>query len=408
MELYFPLILDGATGTELQKRGYANEECAESWVLHHPETIIEIQKNYVEAGSNIVYAPTFGANRVKLEENGIFNQVKTYNKDLAAISKQAVGKQAFVAADIAPTGKFLAPLGDTPFDEMVEIYKEQAQALEDANVDLFVIETMMTVPDARAAVLAIKSVSNKPVFVSFTCDKDGKTLTGTDVTAALMIMQGMGVDAFGLNCSVGPEDMLVQLKRLAEYAEVPLIAKPNAGTPVVVDGKTTFQLKADEFATFLPEFIDTGVCIFGGCCGSDESFIKVIADTVKGAKMITPTSFEEKFPNMLPIATEKEVTLLTADTAISTIVPCDENLAEAIEDAEESNDPILAIEIKSMEEIDEFANNQFAITKPLCIVTEDAEVLEEALKLYQGRPMYEGSLDEKVLQPLAKKYGVVY
>ena len=214
MELSFPLILDGATGTELQKRGFTGGECAEKWVLEHPEAIQEIQRAYVRAGSRVVYAPTFGANRTKLEAHGLFNVTADYNRRLAALSREAVGDLALVAGDLAPTGLMLYPLGDTTFEELVEIYTEQAAALEEAGVDLFVIETMMTVAEARAAVLAVRSVSRKPVFVSFTCDGNGRTLTGSDVAAVLQIMQGMEIDAFGLNCSVGPAEMLVQLRRL--------------------------------------------------------------------------------------------------------------------------------------------------------------------------------------------------
>ncbi|MBR4090584.1 MAG: homocysteine S-methyltransferase family protein, partial [Mogibacterium sp.] len=192
MELYFPLILDGANGTELQKRGYYGSKCTEAWVLEHPEVMKQLQKEYIEAGSDIVYAPTFGANRVKLEENGFFNMVKDFNKRLVEISKEAAAGKALVAGDIATSGKFLAPLGDISFSELYDMYHEQAEAMEEAGVDMFVIETIMTVPDARAALLAVKDVSDKPVLVSFTCDENGRTLTGSDVRAALVIMQGMG------------------------------------------------------------------------------------------------------------------------------------------------------------------------------------------------------------------------
>ncbi|WP_432619872.1 homocysteine S-methyltransferase family protein, partial [Butyricicoccus sp.] len=259
MELQLPLILDGATGTQLQKRGYTNEQCAEQWVLEHPEAIQDIQKNYVAAGSNIVYASTFGANRIKLEGNGIHGQTTEYNTRLVGLSREAVGQKAMVAGDIAPTGKFLYPIGDLSFDDLLDVYTEQAKALEDAGVDVFVIETTMTIPEARAAILAVKSISDKPVFVTFTCDENGKTLTGTDVTAALVIMQSMGADAFGLNCSVGPDKMLIQLERMAEYAQVPLIAKPNAGIPEMVDGKAVYTCKPEEFAALVPEMAAAGV-----------------------------------------------------------------------------------------------------------------------------------------------------
>ena len=215
MELYFPLVLDGANGTELQKRGYDGSICTETWVLEHPEVMMQLQKEYIEAGSNVIYAPTFGANRVKLEENGIFNQVADYNKRLVAVSREAAeGTGALVAGDIATTGKFLAPVGDVTFDELYDIYHEQAEAIADAGADMFVIETIMTVPDARAALLAVRDVTDKPVLVSFTCDEKGRTLTGSDVLAAMVIMQGMEADAFGHDTIVVVRDHKLWQKQM--------------------------------------------------------------------------------------------------------------------------------------------------------------------------------------------------
>ena len=254
MEMQFPVILDGATGTELQKRGFTGDMSAEQWVLEHPESILEIQRKYVASGSNVLYAPTFGGNRQKLEERGIFNRTEEMNKALALLSKQAADGKAWVAGDIAPTGRFLAPLGDASFEELVEIYTEQAAGLEQAGVDLYVIETMMTLTDARAAVLAVRSMSKKPILVSFTC------------VAALSVMEGMGVSAFGLNCSAGPEQMLPQLQRLHKYARVPLIAKPNAGMPEIVNGEAVYNCPPEEFVALVPEMLKAGVVLFGGCC----------------------------------------------------------------------------------------------------------------------------------------------
>lgn len=405
MEVQFPLILDGATGTQLQKRGYSNGLCAEQWVLEHPEAIIDIQKQYIEAGSQVVYAPTFGANRVKLEENGIFNQVEDYNMRLVALSKKAADGKALVAGDIAPTGKFLAPMGDASFEEIVEIYTEQASALEKAGVDLYVIETTMTVPEARAAVLAVKSVSKKPVMVTFTCDETGKTLTGTDVTAALVIMQGMGVDAFGLNCSVGPEDMLIQLRRLGEYAQVPLIAKPNAGMPEIEDGKTVYRCTPEEFSTVVPDFAAAGVAIFGGCCGTEVGHVKALKDTSAVSAFKKPQPLHS---DMLTVATEKQTFTVPVNVQTGSIIPADENLGDAIESAADSSDPVLAIRIENEEELENFGDEQFAISKPLCLVCEDIELLEAALRLYQGTALYEGSIDKELLAPLSQKYGLIY
>ena len=404
MEVKFPLILDGATGTQLQKRGYTGEICAEAWTLEHPGTIQQIQAEYIAAGSRVLYAPTFGANRVKLEENGIFNQVEDYNLRLVSICRQGAGPDAYVAGDMTSVGKFLLPMGDISFEELTEIYTEQAAALEKAGVDLFAIETIMTLPEARAALLAVKSVSQKPVIVTFTCDETGKTLTGTDVTAALAVMQGMGADAFGLNCSVGPEDMLVQIRRLSEYAQVPLIAKPNAGMPEIENGKTVYRCTPEEFAALVPQLADAGVALFGGCCGTEAAHVKAVADAAAAATIRKPAP---KSPDQLLLATEKEAYLLPADVQCSVVLAADETLEDALDEVCGGDDVLIGVRIDSEEALENFGDAQYAVAKPLCIFCEDAALLEAALRMYQGRAMYEGSLPEEVLLPLCRKYGLV-
>ena len=397
MEMRFPLILDGATGTQLQKRGYQGDVSAEQWVLDHPDSIQDIQRRYVQAGSRVVYAPTFGANRQKLEERGIFNQTAEYNRRLTALSQQAVEGRAWVAGDISPTGLFLSPLGEASFEELVDIYAEQAAGLEQAGVDLFVVETMMTLADARAAVLAIRSVSDRPIFVTFTCDESGRCLSGTDVAAALVVLQGMGVSAFGLNCSTGPEQMLKQLRRLRDYAREPLIAKPNAGMPVTVDGKTTYDCTPEEFVRWVPDMLQAGTAIFGGCCGTDEDYIAALAGALKNAKFVRP---EPKYPDLLPAATEKDVCYLPVDAGHGPVVSGAEHMEDGLTDALEDGFPMVAVAINSWEDVDALADCQYMISKPLCLVCDDGAVLEAALRSYQGRALYEGAIPEETLARL--------
>jgi len=404
MELYFPLILDGANGTELQKRGYDGSKCTEAWVLEHPEVIIQLQKEYIEAGSDIVYAPTFGANRVKLEENGIFNMVGDFNKRLVGISKEAAEGKALVAGDIATSGKFLAPLGDITFSELYDIYREQAEAMEEAGVDLFVIETIMTVPDARAALLAVKDVSDKPVIVSFTCDENGRTLTGSDVRAALVVLQGMGIDAFGLNCSTGPAEMLEQAKRLRDLAEVPVAIKPNAGLPKTVDGETVYDCPPDEFVKHTKEFAELGAGLFGGCCGTGPEHIAKIAPELRGFELRKP---DPQHRNKIVCATEKDVFILEAGIEAGEIIDCGPDLEEKIRKANKSDSQIITIRISCEPDIDEFEAAQYAIRKPLCIVCDDAALLSEALTLYQGRALYAGGLSDEELAPMVRRYGLI-
>ena len=404
MEIRFPLILDGATGTQLQKRGFEGDISTEQWVLAHPEAIQDVQRRYADAGSQVIYAPTFGANRQKLEERGIFNRTADFNRRLAALSREAADGRAWIAGDLAPTGLFLAPLGEASFEDLVDIYTEQAAGLEEAGVDLFVIETMMTLSDARAAVLAVRSVSDKPIFVSFTCDESGRSLSGTDVTAALTVLQGMGISAFGLNCSTGPEQMLVQLRRLREYARVPLIAKPNAGMPITVGGKTVYDCTPEDFTAFVPAMLESGVAVFGGCCGTTAAHIKALRDALKDAKFVPPAP---QHTDLLPAATEKLPCYLPVDAGHGAVLTAGADLEDRLADALDGDAPMVALRIDTWEDIDALTDVQYLLTKPLCLVCDDAELLEAALRVYQGRALYEGVLPEAALLPLCDRYGLL-
>lgn len=402
MNIKFPMILDGAMGTQLQKRGLKPGMCPERWSCEHPDAVLEVQRAYVEAGSDVIYSPTFGANALRLESHGEFNKVEELNRKLVGLSKTAAGGNALVAGDISSSGGMLYPLGDMSFEDFFQIYCEQAKALEDAGVDLFAIETMTNIPEARAAVLAVKSVSSKPIFVTFSCDENGKTMMGTDICAALQILQGMGIDAFGMNCSVGPEEAIAQMKRLYKYSCVPLIAKPNAGLPETVDGETVYTVGPEEFAAFIPALAEAGANIFGACCGSHEKTIQAIKNTLKGIDMKEPNPEDSE---MLPCATEKELFMLEPSVSCEIVLPCDDELEDAICDLDEGE--LFGIEIKSSEDVAIFADCQYAIKNPLCLLCDDAVLLEKALRAYQGRALYEGELPDDELMPLVEKYGLI-
>ena len=405
MELYLPLILDGATGTELQKVGFTGEVCAEQWLIDDPAPIIELQKRYINAGSNVVYTPTFGGNRVKLEENRIFNRTAEYNRKLAGFSREAAGDKALVAGDIAPTGLFVTPLGPYTFDDLVEAYEEQVEGLEEAGVDLFIIETMMTLSDARAAITAVKNKSRKPVIVSFTCDENGKTLTGGDVEACLVIMQSMGADVFGLNCSVGPKDMVPSLKKLSRYAEIPLAAKPNAGKPEMVGGKAVYNCDPSEFEECIPEYAACGVQLFGGCCGTDDRYIKAIKDTLEGLELRKP---DPEVKDKLVCATEKHVFEIDPAERCGNILEAKLDMADDIERENESGSAFISVRLNSLGDAECLRDNMYVLEKPLCIVCDDSEVLEKMLKDYQGRALYEGNISADRLEVFSKKYGLIF
>lgn len=398
-----PILLDGATGTELYRRGMPQGVSTEAWVLEHPDALLELQRSYLDAGTQVLLTPTFGANRAAMARHGLEGQVEDYNRRLTALSRQAAQGRALVAGDMAPTGLTLAPFGKSTFEELVEIYTQQAAALEDAGVDLFHIETMLSMAEARAAVLACKSVSPKPVWVSFTCDGNGRTPAGSDVLAGLIVMQGMGVSAFGLNCCEGPAGLLEQLRRMTPYAQVPLIAKPSAGLP----GQHPCSPK--ELASYVSAYAYAGVRLFGGCCGAGAEHIAALK---RALGQVSFSSFRapEQDPDVIPCASEREARFITPDIDVGETIECTPDLMEDILEAEE-NSPQGALKIAVLEEddLDMLAENQYVVKDALCIFSDVPELLERALRLYQGRAFWDGTgeLEEAFLEEMKQKYGLI-
>ena len=284
-----PVLLDGATGTNLQKAGMPVGVCPEQWILENSEVLIDLQKRYVEAGTDILFAPTFTASRIKLKEYGLEDHLEEMNRKLVALSKEAAkGTNALVAGDLTMTGEQLYPLGDLMFEDLVDVHKEQAKIIAEAGADLFVVETMMSLQECRAAVLAIREVCDLPVMVSLTYNEDGRTLYGTDPVTAVVVMQSLGADAVGMNCSTGPEAMLEPIAKMAEYATIPLLAKPNAGMPELIDGQTVFNVEPEEFAEVGKKLVEEGAAIIGGCCGTTPEHIRALKEAVKGIPVKAP------------------------------------------------------------------------------------------------------------------------
>ena len=272
-----PIFLDGATGTNLMKAGMPAGVCPEEWILNHRDVMTDLQRRYAEAGSNIVYAPTFTASRIKLKEYGLEDKLAWMNTELIKLSKEAVDGKALVAGDITMTGRQLQPVGDLSFEELIEVYKEQIKVIDEAGADLLVVETMMSLQECRAAMIAAKEVSDLPVMVTLTFEGDGKTLYGTTPECAATVLESLGAVAVGANCSTGPDKMAAVIKRMAQVTNIPIIAKPNAGMPSVVDGQTIYDMKPEEFAKDMELLIGSGASIIGGCCGSSPTTIKAIS-----------------------------------------------------------------------------------------------------------------------------------
>ena len=425
-----PIILDGATGTNLMEAGMPIGVCPEAWVMEHPDVILDLQRRYVEAGTHIVYAPTFTGNRIKLEEYGLENRLEEINRTLVKLSKQAVDGKALVAGDMTMTGQQLFPMGELMFEELVEVYKEQARILADAGADLFVVETMMSLQECRAAVLAIREVCDLPVMVTLTYNEDGRTLFGTPPETAVVVLQSLGVDAIGVNCSTGPMEMVPLVEKMAEYSTVPLIAKPNAGLPELEGKKTVYRMTPEEFAEAGAALVKAGASIVGGCCGTTEAHIRALADAVRGMQMHQPLATHRRI-----LASERQNVEITLDGGFivvgERINPTGKkklqaelregklDLVREMAMAQEENGARILDINMGMNGIDEKEMMKQVIYEvsstvdcPLCIDTSHIDVMEEALRIYPGRALInsislESEKIEKML-PIAKKYGAMF
>lgn len=427
------LVLDGATGTNLMKAGMPVGVCPEQWILEHPQIMIDLQASYIEAGSHIIYAPTFTANRIKLEEYGLADRIEEMNKELVAISKKAVikaGCRGYVAGDITMTGKQLAPMGDLQLEELIDVYKEQIRCLQEAGVDLLVIETMMSLAETRAALIAAKETCELPVMVTLTFNEDGRTLFGTDPVTAVNVLQSLGADAIGANCSTGPEEMKEIIREMKAYANVPIIAKPNAGMPELVEGETVYTMTPEEFADAGQRLVEAGAGVLGGCCGTTPEHIMALARRVK--MMEAP---EVNVQKRRLLSSERKTLELDLNGPFQVvgerINPTGkkrlqeelrngsmELVLEMAEEQAEQGAAILDVNM-GMNGIDEkemmLKTIQVvgdAVNLPLCIDSSYVDVIEAALRKYPGRALINSISFEtakiEALLPIAKKYGAMF
>ena len=271
------IILDGATGSFLIDAGMPANGCCESWICEHEDVLISLQEQYVEAGSNIIYAPTFGANRGRLKSFHAEDEIVKFNTIPVQFSKKAADGKALVAGNLSMTGSFMID-DDESFDRIVEIYKEQIKILADAGCDLLAIETMANAREALAAATAAKEVCELPVMLSLSFEANGHTYYGDSPEMAVKILENADVDVIGANCSVGPEKMLDVISRYSKCTNLPILAKPNAGLPKPgPHGKFQYDLSDDNFAILMIQLIDAGARFVGGCCGTSPSYIKKLS-----------------------------------------------------------------------------------------------------------------------------------
>lgn len=427
----YPIYLDGATGSNLLKRGMPAGVCPEEWILEHKEVMVQLQKEFVEAGSNIIYAPTFSANSVKLKEYGMADEIGRMNRDLVAASREASGGRCLVAGDLTMTGEQLAPIGTMDFDELVDIYKEQIGYLLQAGVDLLVVETMMSLQESRAALIAAKESCDLPVMVTMTFESDGRTLYGTDAKTAAIVLESLGASAIGANCSTGPDKMVKIIRTMAEVTSVPIIAKPNAGLPSLdADGNTVYDMESDDFAEGMAKLVEAGASILGGCCGTTPEFIGKLHQRTQGLKTIQ----REKPWKRYLTSERKTVEFGLDDNFIivgerinptgkkklqSTLREGDLDMVlQFAKEQEACGAGILDINV-GMSGIDEkqmmlaVLEDVAGVTSlPIAIDSSHVDVLEAALRRYPGRALINSISYEKAklesLLPLAKKYGAMF
>ncbi|MBO5347433.1 MAG: homocysteine S-methyltransferase family protein [Lachnospiraceae bacterium] len=419
------LFLDGGMGTLLQERGLKPGELPETWNISHAEAVIDIHKAYLEAGADIILANTFGANCLK------------FGEDLEAIvtagvvnAKRAVvesGREAFVALDMGPTGKLLKPMGTLAFEDAVAIYKEVAAAGEKAGADLIVIETMSDTYELKAAVLAAKEVTSLPVIATVIFGENEKMLTGATPEAVVALLEGLRVDAIGMNCGLGPKQMKPIFARMAACASVPLVISPNAGLPRTENGRTVFDVSGEEFAEDMAELAGMGAWILGGCCGTTPAHIKAMVDKCRD---IAPKPLIEK--DMTLVSSYSRAVVLGGKPMIigERINPTgksrfkqalrDHNIEYILEEGVKQVDAgahILDVNV-GLPEIDEVLMMQEAVYElqgildtPLQIDTTNMAAMEQAMRIYNGKPMVnsvngKAEVMEQVF-PLVQKYGGV-
>ena len=434
------LYFDGAMGTRLQAAGLKPGELPEVWNITRGDIVADIHASYVRAGANILKSNTFGANALKMQDSGysvedvVLAAFENARRAFASVPEVPDGKK-FTALDLGPTGKLLAPYGDLRFEEAVSLYAEIVRAGVKAGADLILVETMSDTYEAKAAILAAKENSNLPVFVTFTFDKDGKLLNGADVETAVLMADGLGADAVGFNCGLGPDLVAQLMPRARRVTNLPIVANPNAGLPTEQNGKTVFTTGPEEFAEYMLDVYREGGSVLGGCCGTDPGYIRLVAERTKGLKPVAlnatavPNNTEKKNSVTAvtgygaPVFFDKEPVLI-GERINPTGKPV---LKEALRNGDmdyicrlgleqlENGAHVLDVNtglpgLNETETLCKAVTSLQAVTPvPLEIDTSNCEAMERALRLYNGKPLLNSvnGKPESMAQvfPLAKKYG---
>jgi len=421
-------IFDGAMGTMLQENGLPPGYCPELWNLEQPEKVTAIHRCYVDIGADIIETNTLGANRIKLTHYHLSDQVAALNHAAVRTARAACGPTTKIAGSVGPTGKLIAPLGDLTFETAYNVFFEQISALSDAGADYIIIETIIDIQEMRAALLAAKAATNKPVICQLTFGDDGRTVTGTDPATAAIILEALGADIIGANCSLGPDKLLNIINTFAAHCNVPLSVQPNAGMPELINGQTVFPMGPVEFAAWGPKLIAAGASYIGGCCGTTPSHIKELRKTItpsikiKRPTAISHTALTSRSKTIflgadLPTAIIGERINPTGRKTLAADIRAGnysgikkEALAQVKAGASilDVNMGVPGIDqATTMRQVIE--DLSLLVNVPLAIDTTDAATLEAGLRAFPGRALINSISAEperlETFLPLAKKYG---
>lgn len=420
------VYLDGGMGTLLQEKGLKAGEHPERWNLSHPEVITEIHKAYFDAGSNVVSTNTFGANILKFSEEELEEIIKAAISNAKAARELSAFKgEKFIALDIGPSGKLLKPLGDLDFEDAVSVFAKTVKLGVKYGADLVIIETMNDSYETKAALLAVKENCDLPVIVSNAYGEDGKLMTGATPSAMVALLEGMGVDALGANCSLGPHQLRGVAEELLQKASVPVILKPNAGLPKSVNGKTVFDVTAEEFSCEVAALVEKGVRVVGGCCGTTPEYIKLLCNKTSG---LSPKKIEDKNLTVVssythtvefgdkPILIGERINPTGKKRFKQALIDNDMDyiLSEGV-NQQEKGVHILDVNV-GLPDIDEVGMLKNAVCElqtvtnlPLQIDTADITAMEAALRRYNGKAMINSVSGKResmeAIFPLVKKYG---
>lgn len=420
------LFFDGGMGTMIQRAGLKAGQQPEVYNMIHPEIISSIHKAYVEAGSDIITTNTFGANEYKLRGTGY--TVEEIVERGVSLARNAIG-DGWVALDIGPIGQLMEPNGQLSFDDVYRIVSRQVKAGARAGADLVILETISDLYEMKAAVLAVKEHSFLPVFSTLSYGESGRTMMGTDPLTAVNVLEGLGVDAVGANCSLGPKELLPIADEIVKYAHIPVIIQANAGLPRIENGETVFGTNAIEFANYGREMIKKGVRIIGGCCGTSPEFIKELK--VKVADLsANPIANEHKPKRITAVSSSSDTVILGEDIKVigERINPSgkksikdalldqdfDEIISEAIEQkiagANILDINVGLVDIDQKDIMSKLINEiQGMVNTPLQIDSSDPQVIERAVRIYNGKPIINSVTGDKVsmesIFPIARKYG---